>query len=157
MSNLIAKHNFQTQDWSVIENDLNSSYVDLCIGFIDQESVINFKGLKFGFNLISNDVILDIQSYPPEGITFLQSDQEYLTIYRLNLQPETTYSLFFWLENDEKRSEYTYNFTTPRPPQPFLSWTWNGQVWEAPIPYPQDNEFYIWNEQTQQWEKPPEV
>ena len=157
MSNLIIKNNFQTQDWLVTEENLDSFYTDLCIGFTYQEQIINFKGLKFGFTLTSNDIIVDTQSYPPEGMVYLQSDQEYLTTYRLNIQPETAYSLFLWSENDEKRSEYTYNFITPRPSQPYPSWIWNGEIWEAPVPYPQDNEFYLWNEDTQQWKKVSEV
>lgn len=37
--------------------------------------------------------------------------------------------------------------------QPFPSWTLNKTkwIWEAPIPYPQDNKSYAWNESIQQW------
>lgn len=39
-------------------------------------------------------------------------------------------------------------------PQPFASWTLNTTTaqWEAPIPYPTDNNFYIWNEETLTWD-----
>lgn len=38
-------------------------------------------------------------------------------------------------------------------PQPFESWTLNTStwLWEAPIPYPQDNKDYYWDETNQQW------
>ena len=38
-------------------------------------------------------------------------------------------------------------------PQPFPSWILNEDtcIWEAPIPYPQDNNNYKWNEQTLSW------
>jgi hypothetical protein len=39
-------------------------------------------------------------------------------------------------------------------PQPFASWILNettGQ-WEAPIPRPDDENLYVWNEETQSWD-----
>jgi hypothetical protein len=40
------------------------------------------------------------------------------------------------------------------PPKPFASWLLNEEscLWEAPIPYPSDGEFYNWNEEIQNWE-----
>ena len=39
------------------------------------------------------------------------------------------------------------------PPTPYPSWKLNEDtcLWEAPIPYPQDNKQYIWNEAEQEW------
>ena len=39
------------------------------------------------------------------------------------------------------------------PPKPYQSWTLNESScnWESPIPYPQDNNKYNWNEQNQSW------
>jgi hypothetical protein len=39
------------------------------------------------------------------------------------------------------------------PPQPYASWTLNEDtcLWESPIPYPNDNKAYEWNESTQEW------
>ena len=39
------------------------------------------------------------------------------------------------------------------PPQPYPSWKLNTDtcLWEAPIPYPQDDKQYIWNESEQEW------
>lgn len=38
-------------------------------------------------------------------------------------------------------------------PQPYPSWTLNTStfLWEAPVPYPTDGKFYVWNEATQSW------
>jgi hypothetical protein len=40
------------------------------------------------------------------------------------------------------------------PPKPFKSWILNEStcLWESPIPYPQDNNKYSWNEQNQSWD-----
>jgi hypothetical protein len=152
MSRLIAKDDFNTQNWLVTEEELSSYYADLCIGFTDQEPIINFINLKFGFTLSLNNEVIETQSYPPENVRYLQTDQEFLVIHRLSFSPKETYSLFMWAENDGKRYEYTYDFTTPLPPQPYSSWTWNGEIWEAPVPYPNDGEYYEWNEDTQEWD-----
>ena len=39
------------------------------------------------------------------------------------------------------------------PPQPYPSWKLNTDtcLWESPIPYPQDDKEYIWNETEQEW------
>lgn len=38
-------------------------------------------------------------------------------------------------------------------PQPFKSWMLNESTcyWEAPVPYPNDDKQYMWDEKTQQW------
>jgi hypothetical protein len=51
---------------------------------------------------------------------------------------------------------YTYDETRDAfiPPKPFNSWSLNESTcnWESPIPYPQDNNKYLWNEQTLSWD-----
>jgi len=39
------------------------------------------------------------------------------------------------------------------PPQPFPSWTLNDEtcLWDSPVPYPEDREFYLWNEESKTW------
>ena len=50
-----------------------------------------------------------------------------------------------------------YKFDSQRdafiPPQPFDSWVLNETTcrWEAPVAYPTDGTFYIWDEPTQSW------
>jgi hypothetical protein len=41
------------------------------------------------------------------------------------------------------------------PPQPYASWILNEDTcqWEAPVPYPTDDNVYTWNESTQQWDQ----
>lgn len=39
------------------------------------------------------------------------------------------------------------------PPQPYGSWVLNESTcdWEAPVPYPEDNKNYKWNEESTSW------
>ena len=41
------------------------------------------------------------------------------------------------------------------PPKPFASWLLNETtcLWEAPVPYPTDGEYYVWDELTNSWIK----
>ena len=51
---------------------------------------------------------------------------------------------------------YTYDETRDAfiPPKPFNSWILNEStcLWESPIPYPQDDNKYTWNESTLTWD-----
>ena len=40
------------------------------------------------------------------------------------------------------------------PPKPFASWVIDTDTfnWKAPVEYPTDGEYYIWNETTQSWQ-----
>ena len=38
-----------------------------------------------------------------------------------------------------------------RPPQPYPSWTWVDGSWTPPVPYPDDDGFYTWDEDEQAW------
>lgn len=52
---------------------------------------------------------------------------------------------------------YTYDVIRDAfiPPKPYSSWILNdfSCLWESPIPYPNDNNEYTWNEATQSWER----
>lgn len=50
---------------------------------------------------------------------------------------------------------YTYNEELDAfiPPKPYPSWILNESTaqWNAPIPFPDDNKIYIWDEESQSW------
>tara|TARA_B100000945_G_scaffold221637_1_gene179003 strand:+ start:97 stop:426 length:330 start_codon:yes stop_codon:yes gene_type:complete len=62
-----------------------------------------------------------------------------------------------WVEIDKKKGGigYTYHpdkdkFSTP---QPYPSWTLDDQcIWQPPVPKPDDEGSYTWNEETQTWD-----
>lgn len=41
-----------------------------------------------------------------------------------------------------------------RPPKPYPSWLWDGEMWVAPIPRPESG-LWEWNEKNQEWEEIP--
>jgi hypothetical protein len=52
---------------------------------------------------------------------------------------------------------YTYDLIRDAfiPPQPHPSWTINEEncLWESPVPYPDDGNFYEWDEATISWKE----
>ncbi len=40
---------------------------------------------------------------------------------------------------------------TEHPDKPYPSWTYNGEYWIAPIPYPDEGGMYMWDEETLTW------
>jgi hypothetical protein len=50
---------------------------------------------------------------------------------------------------------FTYDATNDvfYAPQPFQSWILNTStwIWESPVPYPQDDKKYVWNESVVNW------
>ena len=65
------------------------------------------------------------------------------------------------IDGDEARERknfagigFNYDGTGFYPPQPFNSWTLNSStyLWEPPVSYPDDENLYEWNEETQSWD-----
>ena len=153
MSKIIAKDHLTTSNWEVTFENLASTYADLYIGFTDEGPVVNFKNLKFKYELRQNGVVEKTKNFPPPNTRYVRSDQSYLVVERLNLETETEYDLYLWAENNSATIEKTVTFTTPRPKQPFSSWIWENKKWNPPVEHPDDGKNYAWNEATLAWEE----
>jgi hypothetical protein len=151
MSKILATDHFETQNWEITFENLAPNYADLFIGFTDDAPVIEFKDLKFKYELKQDGNIKEYGEYPPPNVKYVRSDQKYLVVKRLKLTPETEYELYLWAKNDKDVFETTVEFITPRPKQPYPSWVWDGEKWNAPIPEPEDDMLYDWDEKNQKW------
>jgi|TARA_R100001460_G_scaffold1579_6_gene5892 hypothetical protein len=51
---------------------------------------------------------------------------------------------------------YDINHDVFYEPQPYASWILNSTtyLWEAPVAYPSDDKYYIWNEDSKNWVEP---
>jgi hypothetical protein len=156
MKDLKVTLDLNTEQWW-IENiqDFNPiTEVLFNVKQINKETV--FNNLKFGFTLKLNDIIIQSISEPSEGITYISSDQDYLKSIPINVIYNREYVIDLWVENDGKRYEKSHYITTPKPEQPFNSWTWNEQYeyWEAPIAKPENQPTYVWSEDSKMWVPP---
>jgi hypothetical protein len=100
---------------------------------------------------INNAVITDVNGVEQEqlGLDFINKLYNTRDVWK-----QTSY-------NGNFRKNYAgigFNYDQTRdafiPPKPFNSWVLNEDtcLWESPIPYPQDNNKYKWNEQNQSWD-----
>lgn len=151
MSKLIAIDNFKTGNWSLTVKDLASHYADLFIGFTNEAPVVEFTNLKFGFELRQDDNIKQYGVFPPAGVKYIRTDQDYVEVVRLKFKPDQTYTLWLWCENNAQRFEHEFQLETPVPDQPYDSWTWDGEQWNSPVPYPEGTGVYWWDEESGQW------
>ena len=100
---------------------------------------------------INNAVITDSNGVEQEqlGVDFINKLYNTRDVWK-----QTSY-------NNNIRKNYAgigYHYDQARdafiPPKPFDSWILNEDTcrWESPIPYPQDNNKYTWNEAIKNWE-----
>jgi len=105
---------------------------------------------KINNNIVTEVVALTAESAPDEqtGINFLNN-----LYHTQDNWKETT-------SNNTKPSGYAgigYNYDSNTniffPPTPYASWILNSNTyeWEPPVPYPDDGQMYIWDEQSQSW------
>lgn len=162
---LSIKCNLDTGEWSVDDSQLRNASTHIEIGFTDNTEGPNveFQDLRFGFILSSNNVEITRKEFPRDNHYYISSDQDYLHSEGLNVEYEKDYDLQIWVENAGLFHRVNYQFTGPRPEQPYPSWTWDEQnkTWIAPIPEPEpDREnriLYAWSESTQSWVPADEV
>jgi hypothetical protein len=109
---------------------------------------------------VVNEVLHDSNGIEQEsiGIDFLTK----LTGYPLWIQ--TSYNTHGGVHNNggtplrKNHAGIGYTYDEDRdafiPKKPFNSWILNEDtcLWESPIPYPQDDNIYKWNEQTLSWD-----
>jgi hypothetical protein len=93
------------------------------------------------------------------GIQFLNE------LYKWPIWKQTSYNTHSGIHNNggtpfrKNHAAIGYIYDEVRdafiPPKTFNSWILNEEkcIWEAPIPYPNDGQDYIWNEQTVSWKK----
>lgn len=103
--------------------------------------------------VVSNEVIdnLPFPESEPLGVEFCKS------LYGLDTKwAQTSYNANF--RYNYAGEGYSFDQTAQPngafiPPKPFSSWLLNTNTyqWQAPVPYPDDGQFYYWDEAIQQW------
>lgn len=85
--------------------------------------------------------------YAPEGFTCKRTSYNtYGGVHSLGGTPFRKNYAGIGYTYDEARDAFI-------PPQPFASWTLdeNRCLWQPPVPYPNDEKLYEWDEDNQQW------
>lgn len=141
-------------EWTLVgELEYHSS--NIRIGFSrGQQIPVVFDDLSFGYSVYHNDNKILSNSFPPPGITYKSSDEEAMVIDVLNnIVPEETYTFNLWAKESGNEIISSFDLLSPRPTQPFASWTYDTSIkmWIAPISPPKDGNKYEWNENSLSW------
>jgi hypothetical protein len=136
--------------------DPQYNYFDLEFLFVsDGASGIVFDNLSFEYTAFYEDLVLNSGKYPPKNIQYVSSGQEYLELSRISgIRPNREYRIDVVVNHSNESFSESITFEVPKLNQPYDSWIWNDElvIWESTIPYPEDGNFYTWNEIDQAWD-----
>lgn len=156
-SYIIATDDLRTGTWNIRTENLKPLKSQLIIGFTGEPPVVEFDNLSFGYTLTKSSETISEASFPREGQSYVNTEADegqWIESISLVTIPETEYNLNMWCVNGGSRFEKDFSFTTPKPEQPFSSWTYDSETykWNPPVSYPNDGELYNWNEETTSWD-----
>jgi hypothetical protein len=121
---------------------------------------LNSENIVIAVHSVVSEVLKDSNGIEQEaiGIEFLKnlhgwenwkktSFNTHGNIHRLGGIPFRKNYAGIGFQYDEQRDAFI-------PPKPYNSWTLNENtgLWDAPVPKPQNNNVYDWNEDTQSWD-----
>jgi hypothetical protein len=156
MSKFIASKDFVENEWQTqfISND--PYCIEILFEFRGETNPLFFRNLKFGYILVNDNKIIKHKSYPESNEKYVSSDQQFLASDFLTVKPTVTYTLNFWCEHDGVFTEGSSTINIEKPSTLFDSWVWEDYRWNPPLPYPEDDKNYTWNEDEQSWDLVPE-
>jgi hypothetical protein len=126
--------NIDNSEWSVAVSG-EGSWIDLFIGFSSNQEVTVFDNLSFYYEISINNDSFDKKIYPPEGVSYVQTDQPYIVTDRVvGIRPDDVLSLTVHARNANIDYEETVMIMIPRPPQPESDCVWDdaAKAWDCP-------------------------
>jgi len=112
MSKITATKYHTSSDWEIDIIPEQNTYIDLYFAFRDNSPTVDFKDLKFGYELKTEQYIVSYDTFPPPGVRYVCSNQSYLENTRMYLDSKTVYSLFLWVEHNSQKFDKIINFHT---------------------------------------------
>ena len=138
---------------SLTEKDF-APQINIMVGITDPKPIIFPMKFKYGYQLaLGNEVIFE-KTYLPLGSEYISTDQDILSSDIIfGVEPEKDYYLHVWALSGVDYFDKTVTFTMNNNGRPFQSWEYDAvnRVWLPPIPYPEDELDYIWDELTRTW------
>jgi hypothetical protein len=145
---ITATYDLTGKSWTI-----DGEGTEFAVAFTDGDAeAIHPDRLRFGWLITVNGEQQDEETFPAENVTYVEIKPTARFHGRVQALPEDDVSIVFnAATGDDAMTSAEQKFTVPRPPQPYPSWTWEDGVWTAPVPYPDDDAPYVWDEETQDW------
>lgn len=141
--------------WLIKDDTLQDGFINACIGFTKNGKLpVVFDSLHFGISVFSENEKIFEDSRPHKGSSYHSTDQECLDSFSVdNIHRGRKYTINVWAENAGEKWEKSFDITLPRPESPYPSWSYDKihGLWVSPIPYPDDDKTYIWDEDLTNW------
>ena len=114
--NVNASLNLFSGDWTFTAEG-SGTWVDISVGFTSEHPVTDFDRLSFSWTLVVDGEERTRMDYPPEGTTYVSTDQPYLVCDRVfDLAFGDECEITFVVDDADERHELTESFTIPEAP-----------------------------------------
>lgn len=152
MSKLTVIYDTQTQTITFDQSAVGPYYCDFVASLNRHGERVDIKGLSYGATIsIDGSPVLE-KSWPPPNVRYVSTDQDVLTVERLKeFPPDSVCHVDVWIKSRNGEFSNSVSFVVPRPEQPYPSWSWQNGQWTPPVPYPDDDGGYMWDEDSQNW------
>jgi hypothetical protein len=131
-------------------------YIDIEFVFLfNGNPEVVFEGLSFEYSVSYGETVMSSEKYPKDNIEYISNGQEYLELSRVfGFRPNRNYKVDILVNHSNDSFSDSIIFEVPKLKQPYKSWIWNDELikWDPPVPYPDDENFYTWNEEDQSWD-----
>ena len=147
MGKLVIKADFNSGNWS-IDNSEQSQKPELFFSFIGIE---NLQDFHFGYRLMLNGNQIQSKNFPENGVRYVHISSAEMFVDVLDIESGNVYDLHTWATSEDKSYSFDTVIEIANLNKPHPSWVWINGAWASPVPYPEDENFYIWSESDQNW------
>lgn len=144
---IMARFDF-TEGWTV-DGDAADTFA-VCFSNGDSDR-IHPSGLTFGWTITINGVTTAAHEWPSSNAVVREVTRQRTFEFRIGARADDEVLLAVWATESGRRVEDEISFVVPRPQQPFLSWVWDEGGWMPPVPHPNEDSMYAWDEDFQSW------
>lgn len=148
---IVASLNLYNGVWTVEEDD---SAEELGIGFTSEKPTTEFNSVfSFGWSLSIDGKEVDKKEYPLNGVSYTYTDQKILVDDQISVRPDDNCQIHVWVVHGGMRFDRDINWVVARPESPHPAWVWdsNHRLWVAPVPVPDMDHIYRWDDEINAW------
>ena len=159
MKDIKLECNLETGTWTIDKSMLSFINNSIKISFVTNAGAgarVIFKNLSFLFRISKDGSTIIEKAYPPSGVKYIETNENYMICEPVDLIPGKQYDLYVESTNDGQTYTKTTTLNIPYPEKPYTSWTWNetNRMYEPPVQYPQNSQYlWTWQEIDNTWVK----